>query len=83
MSFKVAREEIPWHPTVDPEKCVGCRACFEFCSHGTYTWDDQLNKPVVKNPNNCVVGCSGCAPECPNEAIAFPPLAILRKYMTE
>jgi TPP-dependent indolepyruvate ferredoxin oxidoreductase alpha subunit len=23
------RENIPWNPVVDPEKCVGCKDCFE------------------------------------------------------
>ena len=65
MGYKVPREQIPWYPTIDVEKCTGCRTCFEFCSHGTYGWDDSAEKPVVENPFNCVVGCSGCAPAVP------------------
>ena len=80
MGYKVPREQIPWYPTIDVEKCTGCRTCFEFCSHGTYGWDDSAEKPVVENPFNCVVGCSGRAPQCPNGAITFPPLSILREY---
>lgn len=82
MRFKVPREQIPWHPTVDTEKCIGCRTCFEFCTHGTYEWDEENGRPVVKNPNNCIVGCSSCAPQCPVEAITFPPLSILKAYMS-
>jgi len=81
MRFRVSREEIPWHPTVDAEKCSGCRTCFEFCPHGTYTWDEESGRPVVSRPTSCVVGCSNCAPQCPAGAISFPPLSILRKYM--
>jgi NAD-dependent dihydropyrimidine dehydrogenase PreA subunit len=81
MPFNVPRAQIPWHPTVDLAKCVGCGTCFEFCAHGTYGWDEKEGKPLVKNPNNCVVGCSGCAPECPAGAITFPPLTILKQYM--
>ncbi len=76
MAFKVRREEIPWYP-----KCTGCRTCYEFCQHGTYEWDEERARPIVKNPFNCIVGCSGCAPHCPNEAITFPPLSILRQYL--
>ncbi|HHV79577.1 MAG TPA: ferredoxin family protein [Firmicutes bacterium] len=81
LRFKVPREQIPWHPTVDLAKCIGCKTCFEFCPHGTYEWDEENGRPVVKNPSNCVVGCSNCAPHCPAEAIAFPPLSILKEYM--
>jgi len=81
MRFKVPRELIPWNPTVNHEKCIGCRTCFEFCSHGVYSWDEEAGKLVVSNPTNCVVGCSGCRSQCPAEAISFPPLSILRNYM--
>ncbi|MGE5571484.1 MAG: 4Fe-4S binding protein [Clostridia bacterium] len=80
MGYKVPREQIPCYPTVDFEKCTGCRTCFEFCSHGTYGWDEAAGRPVVRNPFNCVAGCSGCAPQCPNGAITFPPLSILKEY---
>lgn len=81
MRFKVPREKIPWYPTVDEDKCIGCKTCFEFCTHGTYNWDEEVGKPVVQNPTSCVVGCSSCAAQCPAEAISFPPLSILKKFM--
>jgi CDP-4-dehydro-6-deoxyglucose reductase len=81
MRFRVSRDQIPWHPTVDSEKCTGCKTCFEFCSHGTYTWDEQNGRPIVTKAVACVVGCSSCAAQCPSEAIKFPPLSILRQYM--
>lgn len=77
----IPREEIPWHPTIDGDKCQGCGVCLDFCSHGTYEFDPNTGKPMVKNPSNCVVGCSGCQPECPAGAITFPPLTILQKYL--
>jgi NAD-dependent dihydropyrimidine dehydrogenase PreA subunit len=77
----IAREQIPWHPTVDRSKCVSCRMCFEFCSHGVYGWDDEANFPKVLEPFQCVVGCSSCSQQCEEGAIAFPPLTILREFM--
>lgn len=77
----IPREKVPWYPTIDQEKCQGCSVCVDFCSHGTYEMDTTISKPVVKNPYNCVVGCSGCKPECPAEAISFPPLSILKDFV--
>ncbi|MFW5985718.1 MAG: 4Fe-4S binding protein, partial [Halanaerobiaceae bacterium] len=46
MSIKdTPREEIPWYPEIDQEKCTGCKTCYEFCSHGTYEWDENEEKP--------------------------------------
>ncbi len=77
----IPREQIPWHPSVDAEKCAGCRKCFEFCSHGVYAWDEAANVTKVVEPFNCVVGCGSCAALCEQDAITFPPLAILKGYM--
>jgi NAD-dependent dihydropyrimidine dehydrogenase PreA subunit len=74
----ILREKVPWHPTVDAEKCVGCQECFNFCGHGVYAWDEKNNKTKVVEPFQCVVGCSNCAGKCPAEAIKFPPLTILK-----
>ncbi len=74
----VPRENVPWYPTVNTDKCVGCKVCFEFCRHGVYRWDDAKNKTVVKEPFRCVVGCSTCAGMCKEKAISFPPLTILQ-----
>jgi NAD-dependent dihydropyrimidine dehydrogenase PreA subunit len=74
----VPREQVPWHPTVEASSCVGCRKCFEFCSHGVYAWDEAADRPVVAEPFRCVVGCSNCMHQCDAGAITFPPLTILK-----
>jgi NAD-dependent dihydropyrimidine dehydrogenase PreA subunit len=76
------REQIPWYPTVDAAKCAGCRKCFEFCSHRVYGWDDQANAPRVIEPFQCVVGCSSCTQECDAQAITFPPLSVLKPFVS-
>ncbi len=74
----VPRESIPWYPTIDAEKCEGCRKCYELCSHGVYSWDEAASRPVVAEPYGCVVGCSNCMHQCEQGAVSFPPLAILK-----
>ncbi len=74
----VPREQVPWHPMVDAEKCKGCRKCYEFCSHEVYAWDAENNKTRVAEPFLCVVGCSSCMSLCEEGAITFPPLTILK-----
>ena len=74
----IPREEIPWNPKVDLEKCTGCGACVKFCQKGVYTLDDKAR---VTNPYRCVVSCTGCLSVCPEEAILFPSLVALREEM--
>ncbi len=77
----IPREKIPWFPTIDKEKCTGCRTCYEFCRNKTYGWDEKENISVVANPYNCVIGCSSCESLCPAGAISFPPLSVLKEFM--
>ena len=76
----IPRNEVPWFPTIDLDKCTECGQCIEFCPNGTYD-RDTTGRPVVQNPFNCVVGCSGCKPQCPAEAISFPTLAMLGELL--
>jgi NAD-dependent dihydropyrimidine dehydrogenase PreA subunit len=71
----IPRDEIDWFPAVNLAKCSRCGACAENCPHDTYDWD---KKPIVARPYNCVVGCTGCANDCPERAITFPTLEWLR-----
>lgn len=75
-SKDIPREEIPWYPTIRAEECTGCGACVEFCIHDVY---ELSGKARVKNPFNCIVGCSGCLSKCPEVALSFPSLAEFRK----
>ncbi|HOK56178.1 MAG TPA: 4Fe-4S binding protein [bacterium] len=81
MFKNIPREKIPWFPTVDYEKCIGCKECYNFCKNGVYEWDEEKNKPIVKNPYNCVVGCSACANLCNGEAISFPKMSDIKKML--
>lgn len=68
----VPRHLVPWFPTIDAAACDTCGNCLSFCKHGVYAQGDTTM--TVAAPFNCVVGCSGCQPQCPNGAISFPEL---------
>lgn len=71
----IPREEIPWFPTIDAEKCIGCRECLTICKNGVLDFDETSQKSIVVNPYNCVVECRTCARFCPSTAITFPDAA--------
>jgi NAD-dependent dihydropyrimidine dehydrogenase PreA subunit len=75
--FGIPIKKIDWFPTIDYNKCIGCMACVRKCKHGVYAEKD--GKPRVVNPKNCVVGCTGCEPVCPQGAISHPPKSYLRQ----
>jgi NAD-dependent dihydropyrimidine dehydrogenase PreA subunit len=71
----ISREEIPWFPTIDAEKCIGCRDCITICKNDVLAFDEAVQKSTVVHPYNCVVECRTCARLCPAEAISFPDAA--------
>lgn len=68
----IAREEVPWLPTVDAEACIGCQLCYVTCGRAVYEMNEGI--AVAVSPMECAVGCSTCGNICPTNAISFPPL---------
>jgi NAD-dependent dihydropyrimidine dehydrogenase PreA subunit len=63
----------PWFPTINLEKCDGCKGaykCVGFCPYKVLELKE--GKPFIANPLNCIHGCSSCASLCRNGAIIFP-----------
>jgi len=54
-----------WRIKVDPEKCVGCKACLEMCA---YKGRKVLDGKASVDPAYCI-GCGRCVDVCPNGAI--------------
>ena len=77
----IPRESIPWFPTVDEKKCIGCGLCFVTCGRNVYEIIDK--KAKVVHPFNCLVGCSTCATVCPVGAISFPDKDMIQKIERE
>ncbi|MGK2907830.1 MAG: 4Fe-4S dicluster domain-containing protein [Desulfuromonadales bacterium] len=46
----IPREKIPWYPTIDTEKCSGCRTCIDFCRNNVLEFDAELQKARVRSP---------------------------------
>lgn len=78
----IPREEIDWYPAIDPEKCIGCKTCVDFCKNDVLEFDEAVQKTRVNNPYNCVVECRTCARLCPTEAISFPDEEAFNAYIT-
>jgi NAD-dependent dihydropyrimidine dehydrogenase PreA subunit len=77
----VPREKVPWYPSVDADKCTGCRVCVEYCGYGVYAFNEGTEKAEVLNPFGCVVGCNGCENLCANGAISFPEIDAIQKII--
>jgi len=77
----IPRDLIPWRPTIDPERCIGCGDCRDFCASNVYVLNEAENKMEVAHPSNCVVLCDKCAGFCPQEAITFPDQTEFKKLL--
>jgi NAD-dependent dihydropyrimidine dehydrogenase PreA subunit len=79
----IQRDKIPWHPKVNYTKCINCGICIDYCKLGVYDVEEEQKKkkPIVQNPNNCVVFCTGCEGKCPSGAISFPSKPATRQII--
>jgi len=68
----IPRHLIPWFPTIDAAKCVGCKECMHFCHDTVYAFDEATRKVYVANPWHCQVYCQSCTHACNKDAITFP-----------
>ena len=79
----IPRESIDWHPTIEPDLCIGCGICVLGCGPKVFRFDYETNKSRVTEPLKCKVGCVTCANTCPTHAIGFPSLSYLHKMIKE
>jgi ferredoxin len=55
--------------TVDPEVCVGCETCVEYCQFGALSLRPE--DPYVQIDQVRCVGCGVCVPACPDGALSL------------
>lgn len=79
----IPREEIKWFPRIDKKKCTDCSVCVEFCHQGVFASEAEGEGTEVVSPYSCIVGCTGCAGQCPAGAISFPTLVELRDMLKQ
>ncbi len=79
----IPRQLIPWFPTIDAEKCVGCKECMNFCHDTVYAFDESEQKVFVKDKWHCQIYCQSCTHACPNEAISFPDRSEIKARIRE
>jgi NAD-dependent dihydropyrimidine dehydrogenase PreA subunit len=68
----IPRHLIPWFPTIDAAKCVGCKECIKFCHDDVYAYNEETKKVYVAHPWHCQVYCQSCTHACNKDAISFP-----------
>lgn len=71
-------------PTINSERCSGCKRCFKECANDGLIFDEAAKKMTVSQ-EHCV-GCGRCLGACNFDAIAFADSAaneLLNKRMAE
>ncbi len=53
-------------PIINPEECICCGQCVDYCSEDVFFGSEAQEVPVVAYPEFCTY-CNCCVDECPVE----------------
>lgn len=70
-------------PKRDPDKCIGCYACYNTCSEEVITLEDIENRRIFGTLSHACVVCKKCQEICPQEAIEIVPGFELMAYLSQ
>ncbi len=70
-------------PKRDPDKCIGCFACYNTCPEDVITLEDIESKRVFGTLSHACVVCKKCQEACPQDAIEIVPGFELVAYLTK
>jgi NAD-dependent dihydropyrimidine dehydrogenase PreA subunit len=71
-TWGLARDLIPWGPTIDQTRCRGSSECVRFCPNNVFELNRPSRQARVARFHQCTILCSNCVVVCPNGAISFP-----------
>lgn len=83
-TLEIAEEEVMegWgFPRRDPDKCVGCYACYNKCPEQVITMNDVENKRIYGTLSHNCINCRDCEDVCPHDAIEVIPGFDFISYM--
>lgn len=63
-------------PSIDPEKCRGCKRCMRECANNGLAFNEETGKMSI-HKDSCV-GCGRCIGACNFDAIAFAEWAAVK-----
>lgn len=63
-------------PSIDPEKCRGCKRCMRECANHGLTFNEETGKMSIHK--DFCVGCGRCIGACNFDAIAFAEWAAVK-----
>ncbi len=70
-------------PVFDPDKCVGCGACYQNCPENVIMMEDTNGIRKISHYHWSCITCRTCEEVCPNEAVKVEPGFDLEAFLNK